>query len=441
MTTPTLADPSAPQDPSALPGTESGPPLAPPGGRERSRWWNLPAAIAIVAGLLLAPVAVVISYAKAQVDSTERFVETFGPLAQNAGVQDLIVTETMRAIEENVDLTSISDDLLADLSGSGVPPRLQSAIEKVQAPLAEGLRSAVESAVTKLVQSEEFNAIWVAALTASHNQLQAVLSGQDTAALDVGEGQISLNVGGIVDKLKAALVAKGYTILGDLPQVQKTVPLVSSDQLAIAQRAYGALGAIGFWLPWIVAALLLAGVLLARRPPVAAVVTGLALGGAMLLLGAGVAIGERIFRASMSPEYMSSAAADSIYATVVAFARDLTQFVGVLAVTLSIVFWLLGPFAVPRRLRRGIGRAGASLRSDTGTFGVVLYRFRGPVLVLTGLIAAGVVVMTYPSWVAVVVTAAVALLVAGVVALLAHPAARAPAESTERGTLTAGVNG
>lgn len=423
-------------EPSAASGAEPGPPTAEPRTRRRSGWWNLPAAILIVLGLLLAPVAVLISYAKVQVDSTERFVDTFGPLAQNAGVQDLIVAETMRAIDENVDLKSVSDDLLADLSGAGVPPRLQSAIDKVQAPLAEGLRSAVESAVTRVVRSEEFSAIWVAALTASHNQLQAVLAGEDSAVLDVGTGEISLDVGGIVDKLKAALVAKGYTVLNDLPQVQKTIPLVNSGELATAQRAYAALGAIGFWLPWIVGAVLLAGVLIARRRAAAAVITGFALGGVMLLLGAGVAVGERIFRASMSPDYMSAAAADSIYSTVVAFARDLTQFVGVLAVMLSVAFWLLGPFAVTRRLRGSISRAGSTTRDDA--FGVLLYRLRVPALVLTGLIVAAVIALSYPSWVAVVVTVVLALLAATGYALLAHPGAPAEAASPARGDALVG---
>src|SRR5690606_6118240 len=59
-------------------------------GRKGFAWRSLVAGLLIVVGLILAPIAVLGTWARVQLVDTERFVSTFAPLAQDPDVQAFI---------------------------------------------------------------------------------------------------------------------------------------------------------------------------------------------------------------------------------------------------------------------------------------------------------------------------------------------------------------
>jgi hypothetical protein len=82
---------------------------------------------------------------------------------------------------------------------------------------------------------------------------------------------IGIQLGPIVENVKAALLDRGLSIASRIPAVHRTIPIAQSDQIPVARRAYLAVVSIGSWLPWVALIFLTAGVLVARRRSVALV--------------------------------------------------------------------------------------------------------------------------------------------------------------------------
>jgi hypothetical protein len=69
----------------------------------------------------------------------------------------------------------------------------------------------------------------------------------------------------VLDTITDTLAAQGLVDPSRVPEVEASIPVMDSDQLAKARRLYRALDALGFWLPiaWLV--LVLLTLLLSRR--------------------------------------------------------------------------------------------------------------------------------------------------------------------------------
>lgn len=413
--------------------------------RPRSIWRSALAGVLITLGILLAPLSVVLSFAKAQIESPDLFVTELAPLAKDPNVQAFIVTDVMAAIDSSLDLQKDSEQVLDDLSSSlGLPASAQAQLKSFAAPVAAGVRSFVESELTKLVASDAFAQIWEDTLRASHQAVLDVLSGKSSPLVKVDADTVSLNIGPIVDDLKAPLVAKGLTVLNALPPIDGAVPLIRSTDLSTAQLAYSIVSLVGTWLPILVAALLAAGIALARRWAVAAVVAGAALTAILTLLSVGITVGQTAFTLAVSPQLMPAVTAQVIYDHLVAFISDLATGAAVLTGTLTVLVWLLGPFRLSRALRARVSGGIGALRAsadragfDSGRLGRWLLRYRRSVwigLAVIGLLIVGTSIPFVPT--AIILTAVGGLLALALIQFLVTPSsvlpATGPAESSAR---------
>ncbi len=403
--------------------------------RPRSIWRSTLSGVLITLSIVLAPLSIVMSFAKAQIASPELFVSELAPLARDSNVQALIVTDVMAAIDSNIDLQAESDKMLTDLSASlSLPSSAESVLKGFAGPLTAGVHSVVESELTKLVASDAFARIWESTLRASHQGVVDVLSGKSSALVDVTSDTVSLNIGPLVDAIKPALVAKGLTVVNDLPPINATVPLVRSDDLATAQLAYTVISLVGTWLPLVVAMLLILGVALARRWAMAAVVAGIAVTGILTLLSMGISIGQSVFTGAVSPALMPAVTAEVIYGHLVAFISDLATGSAVLAGTITVLFWLLGPFRRSRAVRAGVNGAIQGLRTsarrtdaDSGRFGQWLRRYRRFVWIGLAVVGALVVGSSIPFRPTVIILTAVL----GLLALVLMQFLEAPASDAD----------
>lgn len=417
--------------------------------RERRHRGRTVAAVALVViGLLLAPVAVVSAWARLQLIDTDRFVATFAPLAEDPDVQAFIATEVTTAIDDEVDIPSLTKDVFDGIRSLDLPPRADDALGLLEGPAAEGITRLVATAVDRIVASDAFAEIWAAALRASHRQFTAALQGDPDAALAIGpNGTLSIQLGPVIEAVKQRLEDQGIGIASAIPVIEKSVVIATSDSLTLVQTVYALAVAVGTWLPFVVLLLLAAGVLVAKRRSAALVWTAGGLALTMLLTLAGFGTARLFFVGTVSPSIMPAAAAESIYGGLTDLMVSTIAAIIVLAIAVALIAWLSGPWRPARAARSfaddGFGAVRRSAEGHgitTGRFGEALHRYRVAVFAAIAVVASLVLLASRPLEVSTVVwTVVIAIVAVLLVELLARPPATPAVEASEaEGPLTAG---
>jgi len=381
---------------------DAGGSLSPRSGR--SWGWGLLSVTLILIGMVLAPVAVVASWARAELTDTESFVATFAPLAEEEGVQDFVTDQAMVAITEAIDIPALTSEVVDGIIELGTPPRATAALEALTGPAAAGIRSLIETQIAGFVQSDAFADVWATALRVSHRQLVATMEGDPDAAVTLGaNGEIGVQLAPIIEAVKTALVERGIGLAEQIPVVDRTITVATSEAVPTAQLGYGLAVAAGAWLPWVSIGLLAAGVLVARRRSVALIASAAVLALVMVLLLALFAVGHAVFTTSIAPGVVPGGVSGVLFETVVERMRSTTVAVLTLAVVVALVGWFAGPFEVPRRLRSLATSAADALRDaverrgvTTGRVGLWLHRQRVLLRVVVAVIASLVIVLVRP---------------------------------------------
>ena len=406
---------------------------------ERAWGWTLLAVVLIVIGSLLAPVAVISSWAKTELTDTDNFVATFAPLAKNPDVQALITDQAVTAIDNQLDISKLTSTVIDGITSLGTGPRATAALEALKGPATQGIKTLVSNLISNFVKSDAFSEIWTQALRTSHRQMIATLENDKNAVVVSGpNGSVGIQLGPIIDQLKTVLVDRGLTFAAHIPTVNKTIVVAQSDSLAFAQAVYPLATAAGAWLPWIALLFLAAGVVVARRRALALIWASIALAVTMISLSAGYGIGRVFFLNAVSAT-VPSRAATVIYNQVVEGMQSTTLAITVLAIVVAIVGWLAGPFSVPRSLRGLASSAIGSLRAaaekhgvTTGRVGEWFYAQRVVLRVLVALIGAAVVIFVRPLTPALIIwTLVLAVVVIGILELIQRPVILVPEDADE----------
>ena len=125
---------------------------SPPPRERRRRGRTVAAVVLVVVALLLAPVAVISAWARIQLVDTDQFVATFAPLAEEPAVQSYIGDQVTAAIEEQVDIPTLTADLFDGIKELDLSPRAEQALGLLEAPATQGLQSLVSGIVDRLVE-------------------------------------------------------------------------------------------------------------------------------------------------------------------------------------------------------------------------------------------------------------------------------------------------
>ncbi|TDS87270.1 hypothetical protein [Nesterenkonia aurantiaca] len=362
------------------------------------------ATLLILLGVLMAPLALVAAWTKAEVTDTDQFVATMAPIVEDPAFQAFLVEEITVAINEEIDLETVTSDLFDGIATLDLPPRASDALQLLEQPAVEGAQSQIRSTTERLIASDTFEQVWDQALRISHARLISALSGDTSGAVVINEsGEVGIQLGPLVASVKEQLTAQGFALAERIPEVDRTVVLAQSDELVQARTAYQAVDVLGFVLPWVSIGLIAVGVLVAGRRAKALIWAGVGLAFAMALLAIGVALGRVLAVATVSPQYMPSGAAEAIYDALVPLLYSTALAVGTAGVTLAAVSYFAGPFrgaiAVRRltvdsaeHLRVAAEKAGAS----TGRFGTFLHRARRYIRIGIAVIGAAVVLLMRP---------------------------------------------
>ena len=394
---------------------------------DRRGWWRpVVAGLLVAIAALLAPLSVLSTWASGQIQETDRYLETVAPLASDPDVQDAVVARVEQVIYSYLDLEAAMDEVVVALEDQGLPENATATLSALMGPLANGIRSFIHDRIVALVRSDAFETAWVEANRTAHSELVAALTGEGGSSVEIENGTVSVNLAVLINTLKQQLVEAGFEIADRIPEVAASFTIVQSDDLATLQNLLGLLDSLSTWLPVIGLLLLAAAVAVARDRRRWVLVSGLAVAGSMLLLGATLNVIRPIYLEAL-PESSSPAAAGVIYDQLVSFIRMALRGVGIVALTVAVVAWFSasqGAGAAARRglvggidgIRRGTTRAG--LR--TGRFGVALAQYRGPIRVaVVGIAAVGYLAQDHPTGgtaLAFVVGTALVLLVLAVLA-------------------------
>src|SRR3954453_22881430 len=396
-------------------------------GGDRGR--SIVAVLLIVVGCILAPLAVTAVWANRQVSDTNRYVETVAPLAKDPAVQAAIVTQVSTAVLDALNVPAITSDVVDGLAKQNLRPRTVQALRALEGPLNSGIEGFVQSSVSRVISSDQFATLWVEANRAAHTALVKLLSGNQTGAVTAQNGEVTLNLGPVIAAVKTRLVDQGVGVAQRIPPINKSFVLVRSDAVTKAQGLYRLLNTLGYWLPIIALAFLVAGIFTAhgRRRALIGACIGVVVG--MLAMGVALAIGRVYYLDAVPTDVLPRQAAENIFDTIVRFLRTGLRATAVLALVVAIGAFFTGPAPSATRTRaffsRGIGGARDSAEAhgvQTGAFGTWMFAHKRAIWL--GLVIAGGFTLTFwsrPTAGIVVVTALVVLVLVGIVELLARP--------------------
>jgi hypothetical protein len=363
-------------------------------------WWRGPViVVALTLLAIIAPLAVVATWAHDEVKDTDRYVATVAPLASDPAVQRAISDRLTELIVSNLDVRAVTNQAVEALSANrDLPPTVVTGLQALSVPLANGVESFVGTRVQKLVESQRFADAWEQANRVAHTQMVAVLTGETGNAVQVQGDTVTLNLGVLLDEVKAQLVSAGFTLADRIPTVNAEFTLVQSADLEKAQNGFRLLSALARALPIIALLLLGTAIAISRRRRRTLIAGALVVAGSMVLLG-GLLNGFRsIYLDAVPTDQLPADAAAVIYDQLVQFIRLALRAVLVLFLALAVVAWVSGPGPRPVAVRRATGRVVDSVRHrsdavglDTGSFG----RFLGHNLVIIRVAIAGLVVLAY----------------------------------------------
>ncbi len=190
---------------------------SPPGAPGRA-WRRILAWVLLVLACIILPIAVTGAWVRGTIYSTDGFVNAVGPLASEPAVQDAIATSITNQIFERLALEERLQSVFPDRLGF------------LAAPVVNQLQEWTATAAERLVASDEFPAIWTAAVRAVHSTVVDFMNGTGRESLGE-EGVIELDMSGLSTRILDRLEQLGI----EIPEGER--PILSSSKVPIAQVA------------------------------------------------------------------------------------------------------------------------------------------------------------------------------------------------------------
>ena len=347
-------------DPAARTGA-TGPAPAPGGTASRPpRGRSVAAIVCLVLAALLTTPAAVAYWGQRTLNDTERYVDTVGPLVDSPEVQDVIATTVTDAIEQQVDIEALLDDVFADVITDR--PRL----EQLVGPLAAAINGLIDREVRALVASDEFAEFWTRLNARAQQALLRVLTGDQSGAVALEGDQIVLNVDQVIARAKERLVARGLTIVENapIPQTDRQIVLMDAPQVNQLRTIYAFANPVARWLLPLVGLLLLVAFVLARNRPRMTVAIGAVLAANALLIALATSIGGQLFVNELAGTVFGPASR-VFFDTLLAFLERGQQVVLWLGLVLMLAGWFAGSnrygSAVRTSVSGGLEGVGSSL--------------------------------------------------------------------------------
>jgi hypothetical protein len=303
------------------------------------KWRRILVALLVVIGCILAPLAMLGIWLRAEILDTGRYVSTMTPLADHPDIQIALADRITEAL--------LVDSSLEDEVESQLPERAQFLSPK----LSDAFSSIVHDAALNVVQSDQFGALWREANRRAHSSVVALLEGDKSGRLGVENGEITLDLGPIAEKVDAALEEQGIDAFANSSRVQDNqIVLVDSIWLERVQTWTDLLQRIVYTLPILM--FLCFGIAIWLSPNRRRTILRSALGVALALAIVTVGINSgRHFYLSALPDSVNQNAAGAVYDQLMSDLRLALRTGFVLGLVIGLGAWLSGPARPATRIR------------------------------------------------------------------------------------------
>lgn len=215
---------------------------------DRSR--DLTTWIALAVAFVVLPLGMVAAWIDGNVANTDRYVEAVAPLAEDAEVQ-ASVAETLAGATLALFSQQTRDPVCPASATTSNPLDALGGLGQLAGalvPLAEG---PIRTGLQQIVRTPTFERAWTSANRTGHEQLLAVLDGDDSQVDE--NGCVSLQLGTVLQEVTDSMT--GGTLPIALPDVDVPVASVDIGDLSAARTGYSVLQPLGVVLPllWVLA--------------------------------------------------------------------------------------------------------------------------------------------------------------------------------------------
>ena len=404
------------------------------GPKTTKRRQKVVSVVLLVFGFILIPLSGVAIWSHNQLTNTDRYVETVGPLADNADIQQTVAAVVVNALFDQIDPEQ----------------RIESALPKrakfLAAPIATAMQSYATDVTEKLLASDQFQTLWDNTNRRAHNQLVALLTDDPAkakGAVSIKDGKVALDLGAVIKQVQTKLVTAGLTFLDgvNVPPVSRTIAIINTEGLAEARSYLAILDTLAWVLPVLAIAALIGSALVVRTRRRAAIRAALVLVASCASMLVLLAIGRSLYLDAATSPNVSKGTASAVFDILVRNLRYGIITLAVVGVIVAIVAYFVGPSA-PAVKARSLASSGVSgARNKAGDMGyhsnpvevfVAAHR-RGLELAVAGLALLVLVLWDQPGIGAVLFIAVVALIVVGFIEFMARGAT--PETADEQSTV------
>lgn len=376
--------------------------------------WRALSITLLVIGCVLTPVAVTAKWASTMISDQDAYLAAVEPLATDPVIVTALENRVSSAIDEQITNLQLADKIGDELQSLGLPPKLATLATGYLATFRSDITNAIHNMVDELVTSPKFADLWNAANAKAHETFVTAMQGgydQDLQKLH----SINLDLSQGVTAVKAKLTSAGVSWASQIPDVPVVFNLTGQADLQQIARYYNLINTLGTWLPWIVALLLLASILIAPSR-----LSGLARAGfwvlmSLLVLVIGLAVGKS-WLVSQSP--LQPQVTQAFTQQLLVGMRDEIRALALVAAVVAVAAWLFGRSRSARALRRQTRETAGLVRDARWYLWVRLG---------SGVVAAGLVIWLLSMDDPRLLTAVLLVLLAGVfVVVAASPGAGGP---------------
>ena len=295
------------------------------------RWRRIVGALLVVVGCLLVPISLSAVWVRNTLLNTDHYVSTVGPLASNADIQQALAADLSNGIFTRVDVNQKIVDALPERASF------------LGAPIANAVKTAIDQAALRLVESDRFQTLWENANRRAHAKVVDVLTGGGSR-VSTENGTVSINVGQIFDNVKQKLDAKGISIFDSvtIPADEQQFVLFQSQTLADVQGLVDLLQTVAWVLPFLALACFAGAIALSqrRRRTIERAALGVAFAVAVQLIL--VKAGRNLYLDAITGKKLPKAAAGAVWDQMTSFLRASAITIVVLALLIAAIAWFSG---------------------------------------------------------------------------------------------------